>query len=271
MSTTAALLSLIRGIITRMKDNGYDTDTPVLQALMKYSEAMFEDQYYKYIRENPDPLQHLLIRSERRSLRALSSHQFVKKDDPEDRCLVYFAEVPSTRQVSATELCMFGKLLLGDSEFADAILPPSTSGIIVTPSALSAQAATRLADFQSAAVTCDEELKGGPLFVQHYLDDELMYNPTVTKWGSETKVLSSDEAAKFLAQNKLRQQQMPKQTTEDPISKYYRVRPDQILELTRTNVLPETLLDEELYYRAVFRKPPEKKKSSSRTTTTRRA
>lgn len=272
--SNAALLSLLRNTIKMMATRGYNVDyfAPLTQRNPSKEDQeegdytvgidYFENTYYNFIKKNqPYPIYQQLIEMGKTSLRCLSSFQFVKgpEENPTDRCLVYFGDVcSSSKQVPSSELCIFAKLLLGGDG-----LPASSSGIMITCNKLASQTATRLSEFQMANIKCDEEIKdGGAIFTQHFLDEELQYDPTTSIWTSAMRILTDEEGKALLKESKLTLGQLPRISIDEPCAKYRGVRPGKIVHLDRYNFLPDMLCDEEIFYRLAYKKPHEKKKSS---------
>ncbi len=247
MSSFSHLLTLLKEVVKMMEVRGYDTDHFAL--LSQYTSALFESTmpgYFKAlvkdydVRTEPKNVWEQLKQLDHTTFRCMMSYIFTHRVNKADRFLVYFAEVGTTKQVPVTEAQTFGSLLEKQK---------CLSGCIVTHNKMSSQAMTRISELEAPGI----------YFLQHFNDEDLLYNPLDSVWGSETTILSPDEAKALLA--KVHPTQMPKITLDEPVAKYLGIRPGQVVMEVRENVLPEMLCDTEIFYRYAGRRPPEKKKS----------
>lgn len=239
MSSFAHLLALLKGVVEMMEVRGYNVAH--FANLARYTPELFESTMPAYFKAAPTPLQEQLRAEGRASFRCMMSHIFTHNLNPADRYLVYFAEMGTTKFIPVTEAQVFGLLLEKQK---------CTAGMIVTHNKMSPPAAARI----------DELEAPGIYFLQRWLDEEALVNPLESEWNSETTILPPDETKTFLS--KIHYTRLPKITVDEPVAKYLGVRAGQILQLRRDAVLPDTLCDEEIFYRYAARRPPEKKKSA---------
>lgn len=87
--------------------------------------------------------------------------------------------------------------------------------------------------------------------IQHFIDEEFIFNPYEHIYNSKARLLTKKETQEFLTRNKLTTSVMPRVPANEPVAKYLGAKPDSIIEYTRLSFVPETLLDEEIFHRAV--------------------
>ncbi|CAH6418942.1 DNA-directed RNA polymerase subunit RPB5 [uncultured virus] len=237
MSGTSHLLNLYGALIKMMGRRGYDIKDR--ETIFEYTPEFFESVFNGWAKQNPTPVQAALLKAERSTTRAMLSHIFTRGET--ERTLVYFADV-GNKQVPIAETVVFGKLMFDMK---------CQSGIIITNAKLAPKAAGQIAEFQSS----------GTNYIQHFLDESILVDPTITEWGSKMRILTDEEAKTFLVDNKLLTAHLPKIDVEqDPVAKYYGVKVGQIVELLRVTFLPEMLCDTEIFHRFAYRRPQDKKK-----------
>lgn len=100
--------------------------------------------------------------------------------------------------------------------------------------------------------------------IQHFFDADLAYNPTQHYLVPKHEALTPEEQQQLLQNNKIDLKSLPiliysdittlrrSRQRGDPIVKYYRFRPNQIIRITRRNFLTETLIDSFVTYRRVW-------------------
>lgn len=240
MSGTAQLLTLFKGVIGMMKVRGYEVD--MLDAIFTYTPEFFEKEFYRYSLQNPTPIQQFILEwDSKASLRSMLSTLFVHKANRDDQCVVYFTIPEEGGSVPVTESRNFADLLLKTK---------ALSGIMISHNKLSPKAASSLAELSP----------NRSMFIQHYLDEDLLYDPLNSIWGSIPRILSDEEAKLFISKNGISPSQMPRITIEGPVAKYLGVRIGQIVEFVRESFIPESLVDSEIFHRVAYSRPAEKGK-----------
>jgi DNA-directed RNA polymerase subunit H (RpoH/RPB5) len=97
-------------------------------------------------------------------------------------------------------------------------------------------------------------------FVQFFLNNDLIYNPIDSIYGSSYTLLSIEESNDFLKRNSLLSNQLPCFCYDSPVPKYFGSKIGQIFEIRRKNFIPDLMVDEEIFYRIVSKKSSDTKK-----------
>lgn len=87
--------------------------------------------------------------------------------------------------------------------------------------------------------------------IEYFQYENLAYNPTKHYLVPRHEPLTRQEAQKFLRDNKLKLNQMPILSVYDPIARYYGFRVGQIIKIHRQNLFYESLVENNIFYRAV--------------------
>jgi DNA-directed RNA polymerase I, II, and III subunit RPABC1 len=239
-SNNLITFNVFKNVIIMMQTRGFDTT--IYDDVLTASLEDFEDVFTNAILVNPTRLRKNLIEKNRTSIRSMCSTVFDHATNPNERCIVFFVESSGdSKAIACSELTIFADIYLSER------LPPSrgaTTGIIITNRTLSSPSALRLTELQTSPT----------MFIQHFLDDELLYNPTECIWGSPTTVMNIPDTKKFLQKHKILPRQMPKITIDDPIAKYYGIRPNQLVILHRYTFIPDSIMKNELFYRLSYYK-----------------
>lgn len=243
-NSNLSMFNIFKNVIVMMQKRGFDTT--IYDDVLTATLEDFEDVFTNAILDNPTRLRRKLIERNRTSIRSMCSTVFDHATRPNERCIVFFVETSAdSKSIACSELTIFADVYISER------LPPTkgpTTGIIVTATKLSSPSALRLAELQTSPT----------MFIQHFMDDELLYNPTECIWGSPCSILSTGETKKFLQKHKILPKQMPRITIDDPIAKYYGVKPNQLVILERYTFIPETIMKNEIFYRLSYYRAPEK-------------
>lgn len=229
-------LDLFKGLLEMMDARGYDTS--YYNNLSGITSENFNNIVIPWMTENPSQIGKFLIEKGKTTPRYMLSSAFTHLTRPNDKCIIYFTELGASKTVPLSETCIFGELFL--QERNDPLTGGVTTGIIVSSVKMSPNAQKRLTEFKNV---------DSNIFLQHFLDIELLYNPTKTVWGSIPEIFTIEESKKFLIENGLTKNQLPLTDISKPLCKYYGVRPDQIIKYFRHTFLPNALLDNEIHYR----------------------
>jgi DNA-directed RNA polymerase subunit H (RpoH/RPB5) len=192
------------------------------------------------VRRYPNETQEFLIQDlGKTSIRSLMSDVFDKKNSSGriiDSCLLFFAEIGSKKTISTDEMANFGKVLLHTG---------CTTAIIVSEENLSHVAGSKVKGLDVSS----------KISLQLFQDIELKYIPTDSMLGAKIlRIMRKDEEIDFLERNRIEKSQLPKYSSEDPVIKYHGIPPGSIVVLQRRGIIPETCVDEEIFYRVVVKK-----------------
>ena len=227
---------LFKGLLRMMEIRGYDT------SYYNFSPDITSDTFdtiiIPWLIEHPTSVRRFLIEKGKNTSRYMLSSTFEHLTRPGDRCIIFFTELGSAKTVPLSETCTFGELYL--NERSDPFEGGVTTGIIVSSVKLSNNAQQRLTEFKNVDPN---------IFLQHFLDIDILYNPNESIWGSTFTAFSLEESAKFLVENGLTRNQLPLIDISYPICKYNGIRPDQILEFDRHTFIPDVTVHNEIHYR----------------------
>jgi DNA-directed RNA polymerase subunit H (RpoH/RPB5) len=229
-------LDLFKGLLEMMNTRGYDTSYYNLSP--EITSEHFNNVVIPWMTANPSPVGKFLIEKGKITPRYMLSSAFNHLTRPNDRCVIYFTELGASKTVPLSETCIFGELYL--QERNNPLNGGVTTGIIVSSVKMSPNAQKRLTEFKNVDPN---------IFLQHFLDIDLLYNPTKSIWGSIPDILTLEESKKFLIENGLTKNQLPLTDISKPLCKYYGVRPDQIIKYERHTFIPDVPLQNEIHYR----------------------
>lgn len=151
-------------------------------------------------------------------------------------------------------------------ESIDDLAQPIQELVIITKQNLGATAIDFLNGIQRTrdGGNMSLELSIPPNHIQHFNDIDLSYNPTEHYLVPKHEALTSQEQQELLQTTKINIKDLPiliysdistlkkSRRPGDPIVKYYRFRPNQIIKITRRNFITETLIDSFITYRRVW-------------------
>jgi DNA-directed RNA polymerase subunit H (RpoH/RPB5) len=166
-----------------------------------------------------------------------------------DGCVVYFASATDNKKVSKEDIAYFCRML----DFFGV-----TNGIIISKTELPQTFEDICEDYIPCRIK--KSITNNPYgcFIQHYLDQELYFNPLNHVMVPKHRILSFEE----IEQLKIKASQLPKISILDPISKRLGARDKDIIEITRKSLISKTtvITEEEISYRVVTIPPKTKKK-----------
>lgn len=219
LTTAGRLLKIKRHQIEMVRDRGYDVsqELPLLQ--------ISDNDFFQYYGTAAN--------QRRVSLRSLLS-QVYQKPQGDDRLLVFYAEMPTKKQVGIDTI---KDLITMMKQYQ------ATNGILISEAPVSSQSM--------------EEFRKVPLYrVQVFDDSELMYNPTKHYLVPQHRELSAEETKQFLRENKVQINKMPILAVSgekiDAIGKWYNFQPGRVIEIIRENFMFETDVPREVAYRAAM-------------------
>ncbi len=125
----------------------------------------------------------------------------------------------------------------------------TVDGVMISPTNLSAKAREQF------------EQPSHGFRVTHFTDAEILFDPTSHVYNGDTRLLSREEADKFLSDNKLKGKRMQGIHTNQPVAKYLGARPDDIIEIFNETFIPGTLVDSEFTHRMVIRSSEKQKRA----------
>ena len=84
--------------------------------------------------------------------------------------------------------------------------------------------------------------------VEHFLDSELLNNITEHELVPEHIVLTPEEKMEVLSKHKLKESQLPRILTSDPVARYFGMKKGQVVKIIR----PSEMAGRYICYRVVF-------------------
>lgn len=168
------------------------------------------------------------------------------------KVLVYFA-ISDEKKISDIDIGIFCRLIL-KFDVKNAIF------ISEVPSS------TNIEDLCSEFVPHRgaKQGKNYGVFIQHFEDSELFYNPLEHALVPSHRLMSQEETDEFRKNEKINKGQIPRISALDSIAKRLGARPNDIIEITRKILWKESLIREEISYREVFMPHKEKKDRAKR-------
>lgn len=165
-----------------------------------------------------------------------------------DGCVVYFTSPTDNKKVSKEDISYFCRML----DFFGV-----SNGIIISKTELPQTFEDICEDYIPCRVKKSSSNPYG-CFIQHYLDQELYFNPLNHVLVPKHRILPIEE----VEQLKLKGSQLPKISVLDSIAKRLGARDKDIIEITRKSLISKTtvITEEELSYRVVVIPPKIKKK-----------
>jgi DNA-directed RNA polymerase subunit H (RpoH/RPB5) len=124
-----------------------------------------------------------------------------------------------------------------------------TSAVFVTHSPL---ASNIVSEYNSIAFQSSRTL------FTHFTNAEIYFDPTEHVYNSKSRVLEGEPLARF-KENRINVMHLPRIYLNEPIAKYYGAKPGDIMEFQVESIIPDVLVEVEIFHRLV-RKPVEKKK-----------
>ena len=152
-------------------------------------------------------------------------------------CLVFFAEpeYKKTKKISNEQIAEFCKVII-ETKVEQAIIVSNLSSSIPA---------------NSLCLDSSKNIDG--IFIQYFTDDELLYNPLDHVFVPKHRIMSDTEVRELIEVDRIMLKQLPKISSFDPVCKRLGADEGDVIEITRTNLINETLIDEELAYRVVYK------------------
>ena len=162
--------------------------------------------------------------------------------------VVYFADSGRAKNLSKEESEVFCNIII-NKEVDSAII------VSMGPSSKS------IDYLCTSIVKKKDEDKNHGVFIQHFMDDELMYNPLNHVMVPKHRIMTKEEVKEMKDIDKITPGKLPQISALDPIAKRLGARPGDILEIMRDILIKQTtLIEQEISYRAVFMPHTEKRK-----------
>lgn len=170
------------------------------------------------------------------------------KSNLRDGCVVFFASTYDNKKVSKEDVAYFCRML----EFFAV-----NNGIIISKNELPQTIEDLCEEYIPCRVKKNSSGSYG-CFIQHYLDQELKFNPLNHILVPKHRILTQEE---FDALN-FRKDKLPHISALDPIAKRLGARIDDVIEISRKSLISKTtvITEEELSYRVVKAPAKTKKK-----------
>lgn len=240
MEQNSELLQVFKNVLLMMYRRGYDVSE--FEKIFSKDVEYFNKKYdLDEIEKHPNPTQKIMLKApiNKKDIRYMISYVFEK---PGHKCLVFFAASEIGQKMKVDEISNLSSFLLQAKGI--------TNIVIISISEMSKTTSDRL------------DLAADPYTITFFLDSELSYDPTKSKYNSTVdKIYTGKDASDFLLENKLTIRQMPKNSDEDIIAKYYELKPGSIVRYKRYNMIQGSIIDESYFYRAVIKKSLDKIKT----------
>lgn len=182
--------------------------------------------------------------------RTYMSSYYPPKDNsnPKDGCIIYFASSYDNKKVSKDDVSYFCRML---ESFG------ISNGIIISKNEIPQSIEKLCSDYIPCRVKKNSNGSYG-CFIQHYLDQELKFNPLNHILVPKHRILPVEE----LEQLNFKKDKLPVISALDPIAKRLGARVDDVIEIFRKSLISKTtvITEEELSYRVVKSPPKSKKK-----------
>jgi DNA-directed RNA polymerase subunit H (RpoH/RPB5) len=152
-------------------------------------------------------------------------------------CLVFFTEpeYKKTKKISNEQVAEFCKTVI-ETKVEQAII------------------VSNLASSTSSNSLCLDSSKGvSGIYIQFFTDEELLYNPLEHVFVPKHRIMSNYEIKEIVEVDKVSLKHLPKISFFDPVCKRLGADEGDVLEIMRTSLLEDTLIDEEIAYRVVYK------------------
>jgi DNA-directed RNA polymerase subunit H (RpoH/RPB5) len=247
MTSAVYLHGLKCQTIQMMDRRGYNVDAE--KAVLNYTPAFFEQVFGEWFIKNPDALRAKLIESKHTSIRSMMSTIYTHSTIEGERALIMFLETGSSiHSISNKETGFFAELML---------LFNCNTGILISSLPLSSNADASLTEIRSPD-TGGKAPQRGEYFIQKFHDSELEIDPTHFCLGEEYSIMTPAEVQALFNETKTKFAQYPKQDMNRPVVKYLGGREGQLVKISRSAIIPGTLLKHSIFYRYIHN-PPKKK------------
>jgi DNA-directed RNA polymerase subunit H (RpoH/RPB5) len=255
MSSYKELLALKRASLDLAEQRGFDISNEVALRGEIYNDIEnFKDLYINLLPAEKNRNEIKFFDKEKISpliqFRTYMSTCYPAKDstNPKDGCVVFFASTYENKKVSKEDVAYFTRML----EFYSA-----NNGIIISKNELPQSIEELCSDYIPSRVSKKGSNSSYGCFIQHYLDQELKFNPLNHVLVPKHRILAPEE----LEQLNFRKEKLPVISALDTIAKRLGARTDDVIEISRKSLISKTtvITEEELSYRVV-RAPVKMKK-----------
>jgi DNA-directed RNA polymerase subunit H (RpoH/RPB5) len=250
------LLALKRASLDLAEQRGFDIT----------SEAIIRDEYYDDLENFRD----LYVNVMQTTLKDRDTVKFFEKEkisplvqfrtymstwypakdskDPRDGCVIFFAASYDNKKVSKEDVAYFCRMLESFSV---------NNGIIISKNEIHQSIEDLCLEYIPCRISKKSSNGQYGCFIQHYLDEELKFNPLNHLLVPKHRILSPEEFEKL----NLKRDKLPIISALDPIAKRLGARVMDVIEITRRSLISKTtvITEEEISYRVV-RAPPKTKK-----------
>lgn len=226
------LLQIKRESLKLLKERGFvipAEEAPILTGDITDNE--FKNLYLSLQNNTTHPLYSYFTR--KNHIRCFMSNIYYKKDES---CLVFFAypEESKSKKISNDQVAEFCRTII-ENKVNAAIL------ICNVPSSSSTES------------ICSNVSKANKsIFIQYFMDEELMYNPIEHVLVPKHRILAEDEVRELVEKDKVVLSKIPKISTLDPVCKRMAAKAGDVIEVLRKVMIKSQLIEEEISYRFVF-------------------
>ena len=255
MSSYKELLPLKRASLDLAEQRGFDISSEAFIHEKSFDIETFKDLYINVMPTLKDRDNVKFFDKEKINpyvqFRTYMSTYYPPKDNPNlrDGCVVYFASTYDNKKVSKEDVSYFCRML----EFYGV-----NNGIIISKNEIH----QTIEELCSEYIPCRVSKKGSNnsygCFIQHYLDEELKFNPLNHFLVPKHRILSPEE----FDQLNFKKDKLPVISVLDPIAKRLGARVLDVIEISRKSLLSKTtvITEEEISYRVVKAPTKAKKK-----------
>jgi DNA-directed RNA polymerase subunit H (RpoH/RPB5) len=239
------LLQMKHETLKILKDRGYVIPSEEASILNKtIKDVEFKNMYLEARNNMSHPL-FSYINRKISSLRPSMSNIYFKDGKS---CLVYFAEPEgkNDKKISNEQLSDFCRILI-EKKVNDAILISNVPSSSATES-----------------LCTDVVRSSNGVFIQYFMDDELLFNPLDHALTPHHRILTDKEVKELREVDKISLEKLPRISALDPICKRLGAKPGNdsklpdVIEITRKIIAKKCIIDEEISYRMVFMPRTEK-------------
>jgi DNA-directed RNA polymerase subunit H (RpoH/RPB5) len=250
------LLALKRASLDLAEQRGFDINSEAVLREKKFENdiELFRDLYINLLPAEKDRDIVKFFDKEKinplTQFRTYMSTYYPAKDstNPRDGCVVFFASTYDNKKVSKEDVAYFCRML----EYYGV-----NNGIIISKNELPQTIEDLCSDYIPCRVKRNSSGSNG-CFIQHYLDQELKFNPLNHILVPKHRIISPEELEQLnFRKDKFK---LPVISALDPIAKRLGARIDDVIEISRKSLISKTtvITEEELSYRIV--KAPAKMK-----------
>lgn len=246
---TKELISLKRASLDLAEQRGFDISSEIVLRNKDYDDPeVFKNLYMNLLPAEKDRYVVKFFEKEKINpmfqFRTYMSTYYPSKENPNnpaDGCVVFFASTNDNKKVSKEDVAYFCRMI----EFFGV-----NNGIIISKNELHQS----IDEFIDECIPCKVgKVSGGSYgcFIQHYMDQELKFNPLNHVLVPKHRILSQEEIEQLnFKKDKFK---LPNISALDPIAKRLGARIDDIIEISRKSLISKTtvITEEEISYRVV--------------------